>query len=531
MYKEMVRLLPDQILVYLRKSRSDDPMLTVEEVLQRHESILAEWAERNLDGPIPPDSFIREVVSGAPISSRPGMKQLLKQIESPKKKAVLIVECARLGRPDLEEIGKISKLFRYTNTLIITPQRFFDLKDEYDREAFEREMMRGNEYLEYTKKILRRGKLLSLNNGNYINAVTPYGYEREWLIDGKRKCPSLKIVEEEAKIVRFIFDWYVNERIGATKICQRLNAMGVEARKGGLWKKSSVINILKNEHYIGKIVIRKHIDVKQVADQEIVTRCMLNENYEVVDGKHPAIIDEDTFHMAQNSIRRIISTKPSQILKNPFASILKCECGRTMIRKPNRNSFRYMCDEQMFCGNASVSEDKLTEAIVAELKKALDNFSVSANNDKDEEKKIRKHTEYVSMLESKIVELERKELSLWEKYTEEKMPKDIFDKLLAKCLEDKKNTEKSLQEAYNDTPKHVYHTAFVVSLHEAIDALSDSNVSASEKNKLLSAVADKIIYHRPKAIRMTKEEAETNGITLAGGWHCPDFHIELNLKY
>ena len=44
----------------------------------------------------------------------------------------------------------------------------------------------------------------------------------EQVYEGKRKRPSLAIVEEEAKIVRMIFDWYVNEELGATKICQRL---------------------------------------------------------------------------------------------------------------------------------------------------------------------------------------------------------------------------------------------------------------------------------------------------------------------
>ncbi|MBO7240188.1 MAG: recombinase family protein, partial [Bacteroidaceae bacterium] len=160
MWKEYPTFKPYQVLKYLRKSRSDDPMLSVEEVLSKHESILDEWIERNLDAPIPPENCFREVVSGETINSRPEMKKLLKRMESPEIKAVLVVECARLGRPDLEEIGKLSKLFRYTDTVIITPQRMFDLKDEYDREAFEREMMRGNEYLEYTKKILRRGKEL-----------------------------------------------------------------------------------------------------------------------------------------------------------------------------------------------------------------------------------------------------------------------------------------------------------------------------------------------------------------------------------
>ena len=530
MFKELVKLLSEEIIIYLRKSRSDDPMLTVEEVLAKHESILNEWAERNLDGPIPPENYIREVVSGETINARPGMKQLLKMIESPKIKAVLIVECARLGRPDLEEIGKISKLFRYTNTLIITPQRFFDLRDEYDREAFEREMMRGNEYLEYTKKILRRGKMLSLQNGNYINGVTPYGYEREWIMEGKRRVPSLAVVEEEAKIVKMIFDWYVNDEIGAVKICQNLNAMGVPARKGGIWKKSSVINILKNEHYIGKVVIRKHIDVKKVTDQEIITQCVFNKDFETADGKHPAIIDEATFYKAKNRVRRRPSIKPSEILQNPLASILKCECGKVMIRKKNRNTFRYLCDEQTLCGNASVSEEQLFGAIIKQLGKAIDDLSVAVSDKDDEEKKIRKHNEYVSLLESRLVELEKKELSLWEKYTEDSMPKQVFDKLMEKCLEEKKSAEKSLQEAYTDVPTHTDYAEKIATLHNSITTLSDDTIPALEKNKLLSSVIDKIVYRRPKAIRMTPEEAKAKGVNLKGGWYCPDFDIDVILK-
>lgn len=41
-------LTKDEIIMYLRKSRSDDALLTVEEVLQKHESILNDWSEKTL---------------------------------------------------------------------------------------------------------------------------------------------------------------------------------------------------------------------------------------------------------------------------------------------------------------------------------------------------------------------------------------------------------------------------------------------------------------------------------------------------
>ena len=317
-----------------------------------------------------------------------------------------------------------------------------------------------------------------------------------------------------------IFDWYVNEDIGATKICQRLNAMCIPARKGGLWKKSSVINMLKNEHYIGKIIIKKHIKVNTVEDLEISKHCVFNPDYEVVDGKHPAIIDEDTFNKAMNREKKRPSVKPSETLQNPFASILKCECGRVMIRRKNRNSIRYLCDEQMFCGNASCGEKELVAAVIKHLKKSLKDLSVKVTNEDDGNKK-EKHTEYVSLLEAKYIELEKKELSLWDKYAEENMPKQVFDKLMAKCMEEKQNIEKAIESAYNNVPQHTDYKSAIATLHEAIEALSDDSVSASVKNKVLKSVVEKITYHRPKAIKMPKEEAKEKGLKTYGGWYCP----------
>lgn len=528
MWREYPKFQPDEMIVYLRKSRSDDPTLTVEEVLAKHETILNEWQERNLDTLVPSKNVFREVVSGETINSRPEFKKLLKRIESPKIKAVLVVECARLGRPDLEEIGKLSKLFRYTDTYVVTPQRMFDLSDEYDREQFERELMRGNDYLEYTKKILTRGKQLSLRAGWYINAVTPYGYEREWVMEGNRKRPTLKIVEDEAEIVRNIFDWYVYDGLGATKICQKLNAMGIKSKQSGVWKKSSVINILKNEHYLGKIVIKKHIDVNTVQDQEIITRCIFNKGFEVVEGRHPAIIDEDVFDKANNKIHNYPSVKPSETLRNPFAGILKCECGRCIRRAKDKGNYRYLCDEQMYCGNASVSERDLIDAVVDELKANLKDLSVKVTS--DDVTKKEKHLEYVSLLEQRYVECESKELALWEKYTEEQMPKQVFDKLIKKNTEEKQAIENELEIATSNTPPSIDYKGAIATLHEAIDSLNDDSVSASVKNKLLKTVVNSITYKRPKSLRLTPEEADKMGLTGANGWYAQPFEIDIDLK-
>ena len=535
-YKEMPHFKPDEVLVYLRKSRSDDPSLTVEEVLSRHEGIINEWVERNLEAPIPPENYYREVISGGEsIQSRPEFKKLLKRIQTPNILAVVVVELERLGRPCTEEIGKMTNLFRYSSTYVITPpsrlapERCLDLREQDDREKFEGELKKGADYLDYNKRSMGRGKEISLRSGWYINGVTPYGYERAWAYEGKRERPTLAIVEEEAKVVRMIFDWYANEGIGAMKICQRLNAMGIPSRMGMQWKKSSITNILKNEHYIGKIVIRKHVDVKTVEDFEIVTRKVFNQDFELVDGKHPAILDEELFYRAKNKLINRPSVPPSKVLVNPFASLLKCECGRAMKRNKNRNTFRYLCDEQMFCGNASVNEDALIQDVIKHLKEHLVDLTAKVSLKEDKTKK-EKHKERVSLLEARYAAIENKELSLWDKYAEEQMPKQVFDKLMEKCKEEKQNIENELKSAETDAPVHIDYNGAIQTLHQAIEALGDESVSASAKNKLLLAVVDKITYRRPKAIRMTPDEAKAKGVKLQGGWYCPDFELVVELK-
>ncbi|MBR5878311.1 MAG: recombinase family protein, partial [Akkermansia sp.] len=193
-------LSPDEIIMYLRKSRTDDPLLSVEEVLSKHEQMLDEWVERNLPGigRVPESNRFREIVSGETLESRPQVKEVLHRVESPHAKAVLIVEPQRLSRGDLEDIGRLVKLLRYSNTLVFTLQYNYDLRDERDRDNFERELKRGNEFLEYQKRIMGNGRLLAVENGWFIGNKAPYGYDRVSVKEGKKTCYTLSPNPDQA---------------------------------------------------------------------------------------------------------------------------------------------------------------------------------------------------------------------------------------------------------------------------------------------------------------------------------------------
>ena len=125
-------ILLENLIMYLRKSRSDDISMSVEDVLAKHEHILQEYCEREFGARLPENKIFREVVSGETIADRPVMKEIMKLLETGTIKGVLVVEPQRLSRGDLEDCGKIINTFRYTETLIITPPKTYDLSNEYD---------------------------------------------------------------------------------------------------------------------------------------------------------------------------------------------------------------------------------------------------------------------------------------------------------------------------------------------------------------------------------------------------------------
>ena len=509
-YNPIENLKPDEILVYLRKSRADDPLLSVEDVLAKHETILDEWAEKNLSGPIPAENRFKEVVSGESIADRTEFQKVLKAIESPKIKAVLVVEISRLGRPDMEEIGKITKIFRYTDTLVITPMKTFDIKNEYDRDMFERELKRGNEYLEYTKKLLSRGRELSVRSGNYVCSKPIFGYDKITIMDGKRKCPTLSINEEQANIVRMVFDSYVNKNIGTQTIANRLNDMGVKPPQTERWSADTIRNMLENPHYTGKVQWNERKAVLVVDNGEFrKTRPKTtNGEYMLCEGRHEAIISEELFNAAQAKRGRSHRTCANKELRNPLASLLYCECGRSMsYRHSTRGDLKYreprlVCNGQKYCGNGSCSVSEMMDFIIDLLMEKISEYEIEAQKGNADSHAF--HEKQVKSLEKKLSDIASKELALWEAQldTEHRIPQHVFQTLTDKLLKDREETEKALSKTRELLSTPVNYERKSVTLQKTLDAILDDEVSVAEKNRFLKACISRITYHREPSQRI-----------------------------
>lgn len=532
---ELLGLTPEEILCYLRKSQSDDPLLSVEEVLARHEKDLDEFSEKFLGGKISEQNKYREIVSGETIEKRGAFLEVLRKIESPKVRAVLVKECSRLGRPDLEEIGKISKLFRLTNTLIITPQRTFDLRDEWDREAFEREMMRSNDYLNFVKKVLRAGRERSVADGWYIASTPPYGFDITHVMDGKKECPTLKENKEQADAVRLIFDLYVNQNMGRISIAGHLDKLGIKTQRGYEWNPSTIREILTNVHYIGKIRWNWRKSVSVVENGEVKKKRPQADvkEYMVVDGRHNGIVPEELFYAAQEKLGKNPRVTKNNKVRNPFAGLLFCRCGRTITMQVPKNAApRMTCLYQSRCGVGSCSYNDVMERVCDVLQQCIEDFEIRIENNEGDSVKL--HARLVKNLEDKLKELEAKELSQWEAQSHpdisQRMPAEIFKKLNEKLLKEKEDVRQALCNAYESMPEPVDYEEKMYMFKDALEALKDPDVEPIVKNTLLKACIERIDYYRERPQR--KQPAKGNGKfpMIETQWHSPPIELDVKLR-
>lgn len=543
MYREQLKIYSHEALEYDRKSRFDDPLLTVEETLAKHEKIIEKYAVEYLGGPIPAENKYKEVGSSETIDERPEMLRLLKAIESPAIKAVIVVDVQRLSRGDLEDAGRLIKLLRYSNTQVITPMRTYDLRDEYDRDAFERELKKGNEYLEYFKKIQARGRLTSVEAGNYIGSVAPFGFDRTIKKEGKNECHTLKEKKDEADIVRLIFHWYCNEDIGATMICRRLEEMGVKTKEGrSNWKPSIIFSILENVHYIGYVRWNWRKTIKLIKDQELKKlrpKAKVDE-YLIYEGKHDGIVSKELFDRAQEIRGTRHKTRTDTTLKNPFSGIMYCKCGAKIgYNTYNRNGRecappKLVCNNQVYCKTGSADFKEVLNYVCETLKDCVADFKVMVNNDQDDSAKL--HKNLIDNLETKLKELEARELSQWKAQSDpnpaNRMPQPIFQQLNEELLIEKEEIKKALCKAYESLPQPVDYEAKVIQFTDAINTLEDPEISASIKNQYLKNIIERIDYDRPPNIRITKKNAAKYQMEKDKGlqYRTEPYEIKITLK-
>lgn len=480
-------------IMYLRKSRQDDPNETVEEVLEKHEIILQEWAERELGFRIEEENIYREVISGESIADRDEIKKVLARLEDPAVIGVLCVEPSRLSRGDLADCAKIIDSFRFSKSLVATPYMTYNLENKMERKFFQDELLRSNEFLEYTKSILWRGRVAAIKRGCFINNVAPYGYKK--ILIGKDH--TLEILEDEAEIVRAVFDWYVKEGLTPYRIAMKLNKMGIPAPKEGKWSRDTVRWMVRNAHYAGYSVFNQTKVTQVLENGEIVTRRLNQPDEEIVlaEGKHKAIISREIWEAAKTISHRHPRINTKRELINPLSSILVCKnCGRALKYENRTNAkCRYTCKSKPLCYK-SVKADAMMEAVIFALEhEELPALELKAKNGDGNAYNIQR--KLLAKLEKQMEDYRTQEDRQYELLeTNPNYPQEVFNRRNAELRQKMEECQSAIYNAKSTLPESVDYEERVAALKSAIDILKDDAATATDKHNVIKAIINKIEY-------------------------------------
>ena len=498
------------LLIYLRKSRQDDPDETVEEVLAKHEIQLQEYAERELGGRIPEENIYREVVSGESIDSRVEIQKVLARIEDPAIRGCLVVEPSRLSRGDLGDCDRMIKGFQLSHTLVITPMMTYDLEKKMERKFFQDELLRGRDFYEYTRDILWMGRVRAAKRGLYLGRLAPYGYKKVKL----GKDHTLEILEDEAEVVRLVFDLYVREQRTPYQIACRLNEMEIKAPKGEKWVKDTIRHMVRNAHYNGKVVFNKVKKTQVLENGEVVVKRLSQPEDDVIiaEGKHPAIIGTELWQAAQELVARNPREKHTYALKNPYSGLLRCaKCGRVMYQHPYKKAEdRYECRTRPRCFK-SIKVSAVDEAVLTALEEAeLPELQLRLKNNDGDAVKIQKRL--LAKLEKQMEEYRDQEEKQYELLETGKYSQDLFDRRNAALRAKMEDCQAQIYRTRSLMPESVDYAERIAKLQDAIAMLKDPEATPAEKNRALKVIVDRIELTGSPSDGQNKKRQNRSGV-------------------
>ena len=308
------------------------------------------------------DIYADEAVSGTKIDKREDFNRLLADCRKGKIDRVLVKSISRFARNTkdclaaLRELAQLGVTVQFEKENIDTGTLTTELMVSVSGSLAQQESMSISQNI-------RMGYRRRMERGEFIASSPPYGYRNA---GGGR----LEIVPEEAEVIRWVFESYLNGQ-GIVTIAEEMNRRGVPKKHGeAAWIPYAVACWLRNEKYTGNTLCQKtfttgfpYISVKN--------RGEVDQFY--IENSHPAIISQEIFDKVQ-ALRKKKKAPASAPSKFPLTRKMICgKCGATFYRTVDRHGANnWVCSGHKdgnrngkgACPNLSVRERDIYTAFI-----------------------------------------------------------------------------------------------------------------------------------------------------------------------
>lgn len=242
----------------------------------------------------------------------------------------------------------------------------------------------SEQYIENLREATMRGMVATAKAGVYSQGDVPYGY----VLEGRKLEKRLVIVEDEARIVRLVYEWFVVDNLSTTQIANKLTDAGIPTpgdlrkmpsrkRSTGVWSKAYIRLMLRQEAYAGTCYVHKFTNLGG-------NKRVLRPREEWIPISIPAIVDRAIWEQAQERLtardyeRR---QKFHHMYTYLMARRVNCACSYYMSGHTRKNPVNgtsrhyYACHSREgalgFCGNSTHFHAELVDGAVWEFIKSL----------------------------------------------------------------------------------------------------------------------------------------------------------------
>lgn len=375
---------------------------------------------------------------------------------------------AKKGTFDMVVVKDISRFARNTVDLLISVRELKTMNIEVQFISNSYKSLGNSEFIltvygaiaqeesaGLSKKV-KFGKDITAKRGRVPNIV--FGYNKM-----EKDKYNLEINEEEAKVVRDMFDMYVNKRYGVTKIARIFNERGIKTkREKTAFIGTAISRMLKHRIYIGDVVNKQ----SEVVDFLTGRRKKLDEEEQItVKNEKLRIISDELYYKAQEIMEENTKKYLEPMLKHKtsdkyiFSTLIKCEhCGYSFFRENReyKNHYiRWKCKGKnakgrKFCDNdVAIDEAELIEAIKKFFNSIITNrtefITRTINKYNNILKEKNKEIKTEKDLQKNLDKLKKTKQKYIDMYTDEMIDKEEYNDLTKKINSQIKEIQAQMQ--------------------------------------------------------------------------------------
>lgn len=353
--------------------------------------------------------------------NRPALREMLADAhrENPPFNLILLWDVSRFDRHFQNWVNHVYTL-RAKGINIRTVDSHLNLDDPMHEMMAMFTGLQAAQFSVTLSKNTRRGMNETIRHGFFPYGRAPYGYDLQKVPFGNAMKNKLIINPEEAKVVKTIFRLATQDNMGGKKIAAYLNENGYRHHEGQKFSFKTVLKILRNEVYTGKLIGDKTVTVNgrriiNSPDQRIINR-----------QAHDAIIEEKVFNQAAEAIGDRKNNREEQTGKysastansaHLFGGIAFCGlCGAPMSSTTGKGRhgsihFYYTCSRRRTNGRAEcnlghLNQRKLDRMLLTEVENRILTretiFSVADGINKTQDPRMERHAEALRVINREL---------------------------------------------------------------------------------------------------------------------------------